>query len=261
MSDKVLPSKFHFVDKSTPIKQCLLMMKEKDLSFLLVYDEGQQLEGIFTLKDILRTYQYLAFADHVQKPISVVMTKPVETLPSHKLHQAVQIMLEKNIRHLPVVSEDDDSGEQIVGVIDAESLLRAQQEKSRKDAYESKDLSVFSPNGSLLKFMQDALDKYQRIQVDKLWASKLKTPDHFLSHIQNYDLFFLDVIDRKSLHFAHKFSDELEKTNKSMIVLVDNGLFKQGEEEQQLKNLARLSHVRVYEKPVNVHDLIFECLY
>jgi CBS domain-containing protein len=92
-------------------------MRAEQTGSLLVM-EGEQLAGIVTERDVLRTVA------EGQDPKSVslreVMTTEVVTItPDTQLKEAAEIMFQKWFRHLPVVTE---AGE-VVGIISLRDLL------------------------------------------------------------------------------------------------------------------------------------------
>ena len=260
MTAKIKPSKFYFVRRSVSIKECLRLMQEKNLSFLLVENSKGQLVGIFTLKDMIKIFEYITLGTHLDKPIAVAMTRPVLTIPSHQLHKATQIMVKNNIRHLPITSDKVGEESRIIGVVDIESLLGASLTEEKRKKYRRKEISVFSPNGSLLRFLKNILKKYELLTVEKLWASKLRTEAQVESHVSNYDLLFFDLVDEKALHLSMRYAEQVNLAGKAMIVLVSPGQFTTGKGKEIYQELAKISRVRIFEKPINVHDIIFECL-
>lgn len=93
------------VDVSTTLDEVYRVLDEERGVAVLVYDEGE-LVGIFTERDVLdRT----ALAAPGSTPISELMTRGVTTLSrDDRLIDAIRIMTEKRIRHIPLVDEDVD---------------------------------------------------------------------------------------------------------------------------------------------------------
>lgn len=260
MYQHIKPSKFHFVSRHTSLRECMKLMQEKNLTYLLVEDDHDRLEGIFTLKDVIKIFEYLAYGNHLSKPVSVAMSRPVITLPSTKLHLAAQTMVEEGVNHLPVISADAGQEARVVGVVDMECILRSQVEGEQRDEDESRDISVFSPNGALLNFMQSVLDPYPKIGIDKMWASKIADRDKMQAYVHGYDMFFIDVVDKKALHFTEAFAQEVEKAGKKLVCLLSTEQFKNKDDLEFLNKIIKLTHVRIFEKPITMHDVIYECI-
>ena len=93
-------------------------MKERNVGSVLVVSEEGKLVGIFTERDVLRL---VAEGKPLDKPISEYMSKKLITaLLTDSLSKVASIMVEKWIRHLPVV---DERGK-VVGIISIRDVLR-----------------------------------------------------------------------------------------------------------------------------------------
>jgi CBS domain-containing protein len=85
---------------------------------VLVMENGR-LEGIFTERDLVRALSYDIGASG--QPVAQWMTRdPVTVGPEASVEQALEIMLAKHFRHLPVLE-----GERVVGVVSIRDLSRA----------------------------------------------------------------------------------------------------------------------------------------
>ncbi len=98
-------------------------MAEKNVGAMLVVRDGQLL-GIITERDYLRlvTVQGRTARD---TPVHEVMTRRVIYVePDNTMDDAMTIMTEKRIRHLPVLE-----GDRILGVLSIGDLVKAKTEK------------------------------------------------------------------------------------------------------------------------------------
>lgn len=259
--DSVIPSRFYFVSSDTLVEQCIRVMQENSLSYLLVENKRKQLVGIFTLKDFLKSFTYLRGGAHLKKPVNVVMTRPVITLPASQIHKAAKLMLKNNFRHLPITSGNKNEGDRVIGVVDVESVLRGLVDSEKSEEMGEKFVSVYSQDGSLMKVLTASLKGHDLVEVDKMWVSKLKTDLHFDYLIKNYDLFFFDIVDERSLHIAHKVALKSQKAKKKTICLFSKKHITSPENLKLIQSLGKMSRVKVYEKPTNIHDLVFECIF
>ena len=260
MATKIRPSRYYYVRDNNSFQACLALMEEKNLTFLLIENHVGRLLGIFTLKDLLKHHTVLKNDSHMSKPIRLFMSKPVISIQDHQIHKAPEIMLENKINHLPVLSERKGESDRVLGVVDIEALLAHYLAENKREKYKSKDISIYSPNGALLRLMKEVLKRYDRLQVDKIWASRLKTVGHVESQVSEYDLLFFDLSEAKDIKFALRFLPVLNKVHKRMICLTSRHTFQEDPEKTQLAKLAKHSRVKVFYKPFEVHDLVFECL-
>ena len=103
-----------------PIKEALAMMDEKEIGSILVADEQQQPLGILTRHDILKRI-VLSQID-LSKPIAEVMSKPIQSLEfDHSIEEASHLMLDKKIRHLPVLKQG-----KVIGLVSERDLFSLQ---------------------------------------------------------------------------------------------------------------------------------------
>jgi CBS domain-containing protein len=258
MAHEINPSPFHLVRDNSTIGACLNLMQKRGLSFLLVENNNKRLVGIFTLKDLLKNYTALNADRNQNKPIRAFMSKPVQTISAHHIHKAPKMMIDAKIRHLPITSDD---GSRVIGVVDMESLLAASlnEQKILKN-YKAKDLIVYSPNGALMKLIKNVLKPYERIQVDKLWASRLKDDSQFESQVRAYDLFVFDLGEPKDLRVALKLAPYIHHYHKKMLVMIGPEGFPDEASKKAIMDLSVIRGVKVFHKPVEVHDLLLECL-
>lgn len=89
----------------TTIDAAIAVLKEKRIGALVVSDDGRQIAGILSERDVVR-----ALADEggslLEKPVSSIMTSEVKTTdPSAKIDDVMSEMTRSRIRHLPVVQD------------------------------------------------------------------------------------------------------------------------------------------------------------
>ena len=103
-----------------PIKEALEMMDKNEIGSILVTDESQQPLGILTRHDVLKRI-VLSQID-LSKPIADVMSKPIQSLEfDHSIEEASHLMLDKKIRHLPVLKNG-----KVMGLISERDLFSLQ---------------------------------------------------------------------------------------------------------------------------------------
>jgi len=113
------PAVVHAVRPDASVLEALKIMMEKNISALLVTEEGQ-LKGIFTERDYARKI-ILQGKSSRDTAIHEVMTKDPHTItPDEAIDQCMQLMTNKHFRHLPVL----DSGT-VVGIISIGDLVKS----------------------------------------------------------------------------------------------------------------------------------------
>jgi CBS domain-containing protein len=122
---EVLSDKLVSARQDTPILLAVQLMAQQQVSTLLItdfIDDEEQLVGIMTDRDIRN--RVVAAGVDMAEPVSVVMTpKPCYIEKQHTLFDALCLMSEKNIHHLPIVESNKLLP---IGLITATDMLRYQ---------------------------------------------------------------------------------------------------------------------------------------
>lgn len=102
-----------------PVLQAIRLMSEKGIGALPVMQDGNLL-GILSERDYARKV-ILMGRSSADTPVSQIMTSPVITVSlQDTVHDCMQIMTDKRIRHLPVVDKN-----KVVGMISIGDLVKA----------------------------------------------------------------------------------------------------------------------------------------
>jgi CBS domain-containing protein len=106
----------NFVNPDTTVIDSVRLMNEQNIGAVLVMD-NDKLEGIFTERDAL-TKVLAEGVDPVNTKISEVMTtEPIFVDPSTTVEEAIGIVNERRIRHLPVLHNG-----KLVGIVSSGDL-------------------------------------------------------------------------------------------------------------------------------------------
>ena len=120
LSDKVISA-----PQTTPILQAVQLMAREQVSTLMItefIDNEHQLVGIMTDRDIRN--RVVAPGIDTSEPVSRVMTpNPCHIEKQHTLFDALCLMTEENIHHLPIVERNQL---QPIGLVTATDMLRYQ---------------------------------------------------------------------------------------------------------------------------------------
>jgi CBS domain-containing protein len=105
------------VGPSSSIREAVKVMSDENVGSVLVF-EGDRLVGIFTERDLVH---HVARGGSLEDPVERAMTKDVITLrEDESAWKAATIMVEKGIRHLPVLNSEG----RVVGVVSIRDALR-----------------------------------------------------------------------------------------------------------------------------------------
>ncbi len=115
---QVMSSPVRTVKPDEKLIAALVVMEKNDIGSIIVVD-GQSPVGIVTERDVVR--QILKRSLVLEEPVKQVMSKPVITgAPGMSVQEAIDLMIENKIGHLPVIE-----GNSLVGVVSDKDLMRS----------------------------------------------------------------------------------------------------------------------------------------
>ena len=107
------------ISKDQSVMQALVLMSEKNIGAIIIVDSNDFPIGIFSERDYARKV-ILKGKSSKDTLLDEVMTKELITVTrDYKIDQCMEIMIEKKIRHLPVLED-----KKIVGIISIGDLLK-----------------------------------------------------------------------------------------------------------------------------------------
>lgn len=113
------PAVVHSVSQDVSVLEALKVMMEKNISALLVIENGQ-LKGIFTERDYARKI-ILQGKSSKDTAMREVMTKDPHTIaPDEAIDHCMQLMTNNHFRHLPVLNEGT-----VIGIISIGDLVKS----------------------------------------------------------------------------------------------------------------------------------------
>ena len=125
----IISSKDYDVFTATPdtnVMDALKMMDEKGMGALIVV-EGDELKGLFTEGDYISRV-LLKGIDINETQVDSVMTKNVLTIrPEQTVNESMQLMIDKDIRYLPVLDDNNLLG--VISVGDCVKHVIAEQKE------------------------------------------------------------------------------------------------------------------------------------
>jgi CBS domain-containing protein len=108
------------VRPTTAVAEALSLLKEYNLGAVVVSNDGKQISGILTERDVVR--RLVEGPDFLDSPVSDVMTNEVLTCrPGESVQSLMSTMTDQRIRHLPVV---DDLG-RLAGIVSIGDVVKA----------------------------------------------------------------------------------------------------------------------------------------
>jgi CBS domain-containing protein len=124
------------VTPTISLRDAIKILDEHQIGSVVVTNSDQQVVGILTERDVLRTLarkvRNVGACQICDDPVGEVMTREVETCThADTVHQIMQRMTESRFRHLPVVEDG-----RLVGIISIGDVVkhRIQQMESESEA-------------------------------------------------------------------------------------------------------------------------------
>lgn len=108
------------------------ILSEARIGAVLVRDAGGDLLGIVSERDIVRCIAVHGIAA-VTLPASKLMTRVLHTVtPRTKVTEALELMTDRRVRHLPVIEEDGS----LAGMVSIGDLVKARIDEALHEAEE-----------------------------------------------------------------------------------------------------------------------------
>lgn len=107
-----------WVQPEATVADVVALLAERRIGAVVVSGDGNQVEGILSERDIVRSLAANG-ADALGLPASEVMTKRVHCcLPDHSVDELMDLMTERRVRHVPVLASDDSALDGLISIGD-----------------------------------------------------------------------------------------------------------------------------------------------
>lgn len=135
---QVLDSKKHkeviSIAPHRPVFDALVVLAEYKIGALVVL-EGEKLVGIFSERDYAREVILKGRSSKTTQISDVMTAKVLSAKPNDTVEQAMSIMSEKHIRHLPIVDNDKVIGMLSIGDLVKETITYQQNLIKQLESY------------------------------------------------------------------------------------------------------------------------------
>ena len=106
------------VSSDTSVLEAMKLMADKNAGVVMVM-EGNQVKGILSERDCVRRLELHGRNPRDTKVQEIMTSKVLYVQANQTLEECVAIMIDKNIRHMPVFE-----GEDLIGLISARDALK-----------------------------------------------------------------------------------------------------------------------------------------
>ena len=106
------------VTPATTVLEAVTLMADTDISALMVLD-GETVAGIVTERDYVRRVARLERSSYATSVGEVMTANLITVSPQDRTRFCMQLMIEKNLRHLPVLEDG-----KLVGLLSIRDLVK-----------------------------------------------------------------------------------------------------------------------------------------
>ena len=122
------------IDANNSVDDAIRSMNARKISAIMVMEKGNVV-GIFTERDVVRSYIATGGKSFKDIPVRDSMIKDlIVAVPDEDVHEVSATMIEKNIRHLPVVENG-----KVIGMLSIRDIIQTQVTKLTSEIHYLKD--------------------------------------------------------------------------------------------------------------------------
>jgi len=107
------------IDKNKSVREALVLMKEKNIGCVIVTNENNKIEGIFSERDYARKCVLEGLNSQDTKVHQLMSKNIISISGEEQIDACMKIMTDKRIRHLPVLKENE-----ILGIISIGDVVK-----------------------------------------------------------------------------------------------------------------------------------------
>ncbi|GAB3266306.1 CBS domain-containing protein [Alteromonas gracilis] len=116
------------------VRELVSLLAERNIGAVVVSEDGSAVAGIVSERDVVR--RLAEPGGLLDSPVSQIMTSDVFTTePGDSLDSLMQLMTERRIRHVPVVSDGALVGVVSIGDVVKHKITQLQFERDQLDSY------------------------------------------------------------------------------------------------------------------------------
>ena len=122
------------IDVDSSVDDAIRSMNARKISAIMVTEQGKTV-GIFTERDVVRSYITTNGKSFKEAKVrDAMVTNLIVAVPDDELADISSIMVEKNIRHLPVLHNG-----RVIGMLSIRDIIQTQVKKLTSDLHYLRD--------------------------------------------------------------------------------------------------------------------------
>jgi CBS domain-containing protein len=107
------------IQRDETVYGAMKLMADKDAGALLVMGEGNKIAGIISERDCVRKVDVEGRSSRETRVMAIMTEKVMYVEGNQPLEEVMALMIDKNIRHMPVMD-----GQKLLGVISMRDVLK-----------------------------------------------------------------------------------------------------------------------------------------
>lgn len=254
----VTRSQILVANASDPIEGVLDRMAGSRVGSILIVNNLRVL-GIFTERDALLKWRIWENQATRKRPVSEFMSQPVITIRANEIDQASRLMIEKHIRHLPVI----DNHHNLIGVISVRDLLPAVgeipfQESLKSPLSPSVTIHLVMPSFGLADVLKDIMPNSWNLQE---WNSveRVISGKDFQTYISKpHTVVFVDLDGVEVAGRAQLLKGLIllmKQVDQPKVFFCYSTDKTKAEEVEQLRQISKKTNWYIFEKPLALAPL------
>lgn len=257
---KIQPAPILIESSEKSTREIIDLMISKKTSYVLLTDEKNEVSGIFTDRDVLRLFNTLLQESNLKMPILNFMNKPVVTLHLTEIHRAPRMMVDHNIRHVPIIHQKN-----VLGIVTADSIFKSVISQSSRNIltttsiynYEDqKTIGVVSPDGDLFSLFKNIFESESQVTVRRIWYNDLQTKNALQTISRSADILVLDIDDISIKVWSTILAELNSMEIVPQIFLVMDIKKHPANIMEKIENLKTIKWLHIYNKPINITGLV-----
>lgn len=259
---KIQPAPILIESSEMKTSEIIDLMISKKTSYVLLTDEKNEISGIFTNNDLLRLFRTISQEASLNLPILNYMVKPVLTLPLYEIHRAPKLMVDHNIRHVPIIHERN-----VVGIVTEDSVFKSVIANMSRNILtvtslysfeEQKNIGVISPDGDLFSLFKNIFENESQVNIRRIWYNDLQSKSAARNLGKSYNALVMDIDDIAIKVWSSILIDLNGAENVPQIFLVLDMKNQPPNIIEKINSLKSVNWLHIYNKPINITSLIDE---
>lgn len=259
---KIQPAPILIESSETPTTEIIDLMIEKKTSYVLLTNSSNEISGIFTDRDVLRLFPTLTQDTNRKMAVLNYMNKPVITLPLAEIHLAPKTMVERNIRHVPILHNKN-----VVGIVTADSIFKSVIASLPRNILSisplhqfnnPKNIGVLSPDGDAFSLFKNIFENEGQITLKRVWYNDLQSAGAAKALAKTCHLLVMDIDDIPIKNWLAILGEFNAIDKGPQIFLLLDPKKHPANIIEKVNNLKPIQWLHFFYKPLNITSLMSE---